>query len=112
MPNENTTWTSVLERGVDKDYGHLAIVPKARRRLQVVTESQQYGSAVYTPHSIVVPQFAVNLSVELPRLPNQGLAKPLVNYFGTLVIQYVENMYMNQKARNDVMEEIKDHSYD
>lgn len=112
VPNENTIWASVLERGVDKDYRPLATDPKTRQRLQVVTESQQYGSAVYTPHPIVMSQFAVNLFVELPRLPNQGLAKPLVDYFGTFVMQYMDNMYMKQKAWNDIAEEIKDHLYD
>ncbi|KAI6038407.1 hypothetical protein EDC04DRAFT_2694963, partial [Pisolithus marmoratus] len=111
VPNENTIWASVLERGVDKDYRPLATDPKTRQRLQVITECQQYGSAVYSPHSIVMSQFAVNLFIELPRLPNQGLAEPIVNYLGAFVMQYMDNMFMRQDAWNDISEDIKDNLY-
>ncbi|KIK15706.1 hypothetical protein PISMIDRAFT_16337 [Pisolithus microcarpus 441] len=112
VPSENTIWASVLERGVDKDYRPLATDPKTRQRLKVITECQQFGTAVYTPHSIVMSQFAVNLFIELPRLPNQGLAEPVVDYLGTFVMQYMDNIFMKRDAWNDIAEDIKNNLYD
>ncbi|KAI6138889.1 hypothetical protein BKA82DRAFT_1009241 [Pisolithus tinctorius] len=98
----NTIWASVLERGVDKDYRPLATDPKTRQRLQVV----------YTPHSSSCPNSQLTSSSNFQDYPIKVSAKPLVNYFGTFVMQYMDNMYMQQKAWNDIAEEIKDHLYD
>ncbi|KAI6158869.1 hypothetical protein EDD17DRAFT_1511673 [Pisolithus thermaeus] len=107
VPNENTIWASVLERGVDKDYRPLSTDPKTRQRLKVITECQRFGTAAYASHSIVMSQFAVNLFIELPRLPNQGLTEPVVNYLGAFVMQYMDNMFMKRDAWNDIAEDIK-----
>ncbi|KAI6111064.1 hypothetical protein F5141DRAFT_1202837 [Pisolithus sp. B1] len=112
VPNENTIWASVLERGVDKDYRPLATDPKTRQRRKVTTECQRCGTAVYAPHSIVMSQFAVNLFIELPGLPNQGLSEPVINYLGTFVMQYMDNMFMKRDAWNDIAEDIKSNLYD
>ncbi|KAI6133908.1 hypothetical protein EV401DRAFT_1883078 [Pisolithus croceorrhizus] len=56
-------------------------------------------------------QFAVNLFTELPRLPDQGLANPVVNYLGMFVMQYMDNIFTKWDAWNNIVEDTKNNLF-
>ncbi|KIM63827.1 hypothetical protein SCLCIDRAFT_691152 [Scleroderma citrinum Foug A] len=114
IPNLDTIWSAVLERGVD-----LWSRPLAREQVDgrsqvvsVATEPQQVGRMTCTAHEIITSRFAVNLFKEVPRSSAQALEKPEVEYLGAFLLQYVQNLNMMQSVWDGFPDMVKDYLYD
>ncbi|KAL4065215.1 hypothetical protein J3A83DRAFT_4375745 [Scleroderma citrinum] len=114
IPNEDTIWSTVLERGVDAWFRPIACeqVGDCRRPAVVVTEPQQYGQTEYTPKSIVASKFAVNLFQELPGPPFLTLEEPSVVYLGSFLLQYDRDLIMSPSIWDSLADYVKDYVYD
>ena len=114
IPNLDTIWSAVLERGVDIWFRPMAReqVDGRSQLVSVVTEPQQVGRMTCTPHEIVTSRFAVNVFKEVPRSPAQALEKPEVEYLGAFLLQHVKNLKMMQSVWDGFPDMVKDYLYD
>lgn len=104
VPSEKTIWEVVLKRGVDKFYRPLFFDPAGRPRA-VITESFGCGMASYCPRTMVTSQFAVNLFLQLPGSHTYRPAEIQVEYLGTYVMRYIDNITMTTESFRMISDE-------
>ncbi|KAF9228796.1 hypothetical protein BS17DRAFT_211841 [Gyrodon lividus] len=108
VPTEDTIWGTVLERGIDPMYRPIA----NSQSVSVQTNMSVNGAAMYHPRDIVASQFAVNVFLELPRMPGETLENPYAEYLGAYVLKLIDGYTMRPSDWLDIAPEVQTMVYD
>ncbi|KIJ17062.1 hypothetical protein PAXINDRAFT_154479 [Paxillus involutus ATCC 200175] len=103
VPTEDTIWGTVLQHGIDHMYRPIA----NSRSISVQTNMSVNGAAMYHPQDIVGSQFAVNVFLELPRMPGQTLEDPYAEYLGAYVLKVIDGYTMKPCEWLDIAPEVQ-----
>ncbi|KIK94632.1 hypothetical protein PAXRUDRAFT_11936 [Paxillus rubicundulus Ve08.2h10] len=101
VPSEDTIWGTVLQLGIDHMYRPIS------RSISVQTNTSVKGAAMYHPQDIVGSQFAVNIFLELPRMPGETLENPYAEYIGAYVLKVINGATMKPCEWSDIVPEVQ-----
>jgi hypothetical protein len=104
---EDTLWSMVLKRGISSS-GR----PYPSVGLQVPTFSAQFGNMIYEPEEMTFFSFAVNVFMELPRLPGPTLKEPAARYQGAFILSFMDDVPLGQDNWDKMPEDVKMYIYD
>ncbi|KIJ63274.1 hypothetical protein HYDPIDRAFT_113243 [Hydnomerulius pinastri MD-312] len=108
LPTEDTIWGTVLERGIDRNFRPLANGHATSDAVTIQTNVSVNGAAMYHPHEIVASKFAVNVFLELPRMPGETLENPYTQYLGAYVLRVIDGYTIRSEDWMDIAPEVKD----
>lgn len=104
---EDTIWSMVLKRGIS----HLNR-PYTSAVRKVATSPVQQGNMIYEPEEINFFTHAVNVFMELPRLPGPTLKEPTAMYQGAFILSVMDSPPLAQERWNELSDDQKMHIYD
>ncbi|KAG2748350.1 hypothetical protein P692DRAFT_20522782 [Suillus brevipes Sb2] len=85
-PNpEDTLWSMCLKRGVSASYRR-----HSGGQSHVATSPVQFGNMIYSAEELTYFDFAVNVFIEVPRLPWFELDEPEAAYKGAFILKVVD----------------------
>lgn len=99
---EDTLWSMVLKRGIS-----LLNKPYTSAGCEVATFPVQRGNMIYEPEEINFFNYAINVFIELPKLPGSTLKEPTAMYQGAFILSVLRLPRLAQERWNELTEDQK-----